>query len=145
MDRPGTCIILDKKYNIANSSCHFGSYGSIWTGQSPKKYYIDIRSFGPYIFFWWRTGPYTAVWPLVPWTICYVVPVYTLFLHRSISAFQSISRNSEGHVESVQPIKCTIFILICNKYIYKVGVISVVLLVNCTLIYIYICGCGRVV
>ena len=38
MDRPGTCIIiLDKKYNIANSSCHFGSYGSIWTGPSPKK------------------------------------------------------------------------------------------------------------
>ena len=29
-------IILDKKYNIANSSCHFGSYGSIWTGPSPK-------------------------------------------------------------------------------------------------------------
>jgi hypothetical protein len=40
MDRPGTCIILDKKCNIANSSCHFGSYGSIWTGPSPKKYYI---------------------------------------------------------------------------------------------------------
>ena len=37
--RNGTCIIiLDKKYNIANSSCHFGSYGSIWTGPSPKKY-----------------------------------------------------------------------------------------------------------
>ena len=34
----GTCIILDKKYNIADSSCHFGSYGSIWTGPSaPKK------------------------------------------------------------------------------------------------------------
>jgi hypothetical protein len=32
-----------------------------------------------------------------------VVPVYTQFLDRSISAFQSISRNSEGHVESVQP------------------------------------------
>jgi hypothetical protein len=34
MDWPGicTCIILDKKYNIANSSCHFGSYGSIWNG-----------------------------------------------------------------------------------------------------------------
>ena len=48
MDRPGTCIILDKKYNIANSSCHFGSYGSIWTGPSPKKYYMDLRSFGPY-------------------------------------------------------------------------------------------------
>ena len=39
----GTCIIiLDKKYNIANSSCHFGSYGSIWTGPSPKKYYLDL-------------------------------------------------------------------------------------------------------
>ena len=42
MDRPDTCIILDKKYNIANSSCHFGSYGSIWTGPSPKKYYMDL-------------------------------------------------------------------------------------------------------
>ena len=43
MDRPGTCIILDKKYNIANSSCHFGSYGSIWTGPSPKKYFMQGR------------------------------------------------------------------------------------------------------
>jgi hypothetical protein len=51
MDRPGTCIILDKKYNIANSSCHFVSYGSIWTGPSPKKYYMDPRSFGPYNIF----------------------------------------------------------------------------------------------
>ena len=42
--RNGTCIIiLDKKYNIANSSCHFGSYGSIWTGPSPKKYYMDLQ------------------------------------------------------------------------------------------------------
>jgi hypothetical protein len=24
------------------------------------------------IFFWWRTGPYTAIWPSVPWTICYL-------------------------------------------------------------------------
>jgi hypothetical protein len=51
MDWPGTCIILDKKYNIANSSCHFRSYGSIWTGPSPKKYYMDLRSFGPYNIF----------------------------------------------------------------------------------------------
>ena len=44
------------------------------------------------------------------------------FLDRSISAFQSISRNSEGHVESVQPIKCMIFILICNNdlYLYEI-------------------------
>ena len=44
--RNGTCIIiLDKKYNIENSSCHFGSYGSIWTGPSP------LRSFGAYTIF----------------------------------------------------------------------------------------------
>ena len=50
--RSGTCIIiLDKKYNIANSSCHFGSYGSIWTGPSPKKYHMDLRSFDPYNIF----------------------------------------------------------------------------------------------
>ena len=50
--RNGTCIIIfDKKYNIANSSCHFGSYGSIWTGPTPKKYYMDLRSFGPYNIF----------------------------------------------------------------------------------------------
>ena len=45
MDRPGicTCIILDKKYNIANSSCHFGSYGSIWNGSLfSTKYMINI-------------------------------------------------------------------------------------------------------
>jgi hypothetical protein len=22
------------------------------------------------IFVWWRTGPFTAIWPSVPWTIC---------------------------------------------------------------------------
>ena len=59
--RNDTCIIiLDKKYNIANSSCHFGSYAvhgpvrhqknSIWTSEAS----VHI------IFFWWRTGPYTA-------------------------------------------------------------------------------------
>jgi hypothetical protein len=52
MDRPGTCIILAKKYNIANSSWHLRSYGSIWTGPSPKKYYMDLRNFGPYNIFW---------------------------------------------------------------------------------------------
>jgi hypothetical protein len=76
-------IILDKKYNIANSSCHFGSYGSIWTGASPKKYYMDLRSFCPYNIFWWRTGPYTAIWPSVPWTICYI-----LFLELNVQIVQ---------------------------------------------------------
>ena len=51
MDRPDTYINLDKKYNIANSSCHFGSYDSISTGPSPKKYYMDLRGFGPYYIF----------------------------------------------------------------------------------------------
>ena len=50
MDRPGTCIIiLDKKYNIANTSCHFGS-----------------------------------VWSEVPWTICYRIPTFRLYLKLSI-------------------------------------------------------------
>ena len=44
--------------------------------------------------------------------------VFALLLDRSISAFQSISRNSEGHMESVQPIKCMIFILISNNICY---------------------------
>jgi hypothetical protein len=35
--------------------------------------------------------------------------VYTRFLDRFISATQSVSRNSEGHMESVQPIKCMLF------------------------------------
>ena len=49
MDRPGICIIiLDKKYNIANSSCHFRSYGSIWTGPSPKTYYMGLVHILPY-------------------------------------------------------------------------------------------------
>ena len=34
---------------------------------------------------------------------------------RSISACQSVSRNGEGHVKSVQPIKCMLFILIFNN------------------------------
>jgi hypothetical protein len=25
------------------------------------------------IFFWWRTGPYTAIWPEVTWSICYII------------------------------------------------------------------------
>jgi hypothetical protein len=51
----GPVTILGHHY-IANSSWHWGSYGSIWTGPSPQKYYMDR---------WWRTGPYTAIWPEV--------------------------------------------------------------------------------
>jgi hypothetical protein len=82
MDRPGTYIILDKKYNIANSSCHFGSYGSIWTGPSPKNIKWTSEASVHIIFFWWRTGPYTAIWPSVPWTICCIYVYFvSLFIH----------------------------------------------------------------
>jgi hypothetical protein len=65
--RNGPCIIiLDKKYNIAKSSCHFGSYGSIWTGPSPEKNIIWTSEASVHIkLFWWRTGPYTAIWPSI--------------------------------------------------------------------------------
>jgi hypothetical protein len=37
---------------IANSSWNWGSYGSIWTGPLPKKYYMARSFWGPYnIFF----------------------------------------------------------------------------------------------
>ena len=29
------------EYNITNSSWHFGPNGSLWTGMSPTKYYVD--------------------------------------------------------------------------------------------------------
>jgi hypothetical protein len=35
-------------------------------------------------------------------------------IDRSISASRSVSQNSEVHMESVQPIKCMLCILICN-------------------------------
>jgi hypothetical protein len=79
--RNGTCIIiLDKKYNIANSSCHFGSYGSIY---GPVRHQNNIiwtsEASVHIIFFWWRTGPYTAIWPSVPWTICYIMISKTVY------------------------------------------------------------------
>jgi hypothetical protein len=48
-----------------------------------------------------------------------VAPIYIRFLDRSISASQSVSRDSEGHVESVRPIKCMLFILICNNICHR--------------------------
>ena len=43
--RKGTCIIiLDKKYNIANSSCQLRViWQYIWTVPSPKKYYMNLK------------------------------------------------------------------------------------------------------
>jgi hypothetical protein len=86
MDRPGTCIILDKKYNIANSSCHFGSYGSIWTGPSPKKYYMDLRSFGPYnIFLVKDRSIYCHMTSFGPYNI-FLVTDRSIYCHMTLSA-----------------------------------------------------------
>ena len=60
------------------------------------------------------TGPKTVYRP--------VVPVYTRFLNRSISATQFVSRNREGHMETVQPIICILFILIFNNILYSINI-----------------------
>ena len=43
-------------------------------------------------------------------------PVYTRCCTGLLQQCQSVSRNSEDYMESVQSIKCMLFILICNKY-----------------------------
>ena len=53
----------------------------IWTSEASVYIIFFWWWTGPYtaiasvhiIFFWWRTGPYTAIWPSVPWTICYII------------------------------------------------------------------------
>jgi hypothetical protein len=45
------CIKYIIPVYIANSSWHWGSYGSIWTGPLPKKYYMDRSFWGPYNIF----------------------------------------------------------------------------------------------
>ena len=80
MDRPGTCIIiLDKKYNIANSSCHLGSYGSIWTGPQPNKYYMD-----------WSLGPYNI----------FLVTDRSIYCHMTLSAMNYLLHISRVFVKS---------------------------------------------
>jgi hypothetical protein len=41
-------------------------------GPSPKNIIRTSEASAQIIFFWWRTGPYTAIWPSVPWTISYI-------------------------------------------------------------------------
>ena len=43
-----------------------------------KKVYGSKRSWGPYNFLGQPTGPYTAIWPEVSWTICYIM-LFTSF------------------------------------------------------------------
>ena len=48
--KEGGYVRMSLRY-IANSSWHWGSYGSIWTGPSPKKYYMHRNFWGPYTIF----------------------------------------------------------------------------------------------
>ena len=69
MDRPGTCIILDKMYNIANSSCHFG-HMAVYEPVRHQKNIIWTSEASVHIIFF-GDGP--LIWPSVPWTICYML------------------------------------------------------------------------
>jgi hypothetical protein len=53
---------------------------------------------------WLRFGPYNILW----------VTSRSINCHIALRAMNYLL-NNEGHVGSVQPIKCMIFILICNK------------------------------
>jgi hypothetical protein len=60
----------------------------IWTSEaSVHIIFFWWRASVHIIFFWWQTCPYTAIWPSVPWTICYVLvhewPWYLLFVFPS--------------------------------------------------------------
>ena len=81
MDRPGTCIILDKKYNIANSSCHFGSYGSIWVGPSPKNIKWTSEASVHIIFFGWRTVHILPYDPQCHELFAIYMCIVSLFIH----------------------------------------------------------------
>jgi hypothetical protein len=40
------------EYNITNGSWHFGPNGSLWTGLSPTKQYMDLSFASVYIIFY---------------------------------------------------------------------------------------------
>ena len=65
----------DKKYTyiqqiVHGTEGHMAVYGPV---RHQKKYYMDRSFWGPFNIFGWRTGPYTAIWPEVTWTICYII------------------------------------------------------------------------
>jgi hypothetical protein len=63
---------------IANSPWHWGSYGSIWT------------------------GPYTAIWPEVTWTICYIITNFNRQYLETLWIGTKVYFNSTGiqlHIE----------------------------------------------
>jgi hypothetical protein len=95
----------------------------IWTSEASVHIFFWWRT-GPYtaiasvhiIFFWWRTGPYTAIWPSVPWTICYIVKLYTSF--SGLSFFDCPFYNVYLHLKS----QCTVVLkLIMRKNTVYIG------------------------
>ena len=50
-------LFLEAKHNKTNSSRHFGPNGSLWTGLSPTKYYMDLSFALVHIIFCvWHPG-----------------------------------------------------------------------------------------
>jgi hypothetical protein len=78
-----------------------------------------------------------------------VAPVNTRFLDQSISATQSVSRNSEDHMESIQPIKYMLFILIFNKFVLYLNTVDCIYLFRIMNMkginrcFVYVCKKGR--
>jgi hypothetical protein len=79
-----------------------------------QKFFKESRNLiGTAILYADIDGPKTMYRPVAPVYNTVFGPVLS-----SISASPSVSWNSESHMESVQPIKCMLFILICNNSIY---------------------------
>jgi hypothetical protein len=104
--------ILFYPYALWYTSIFYGPvHHQIWTSEAS----VHI------IFCWWRTGPYTAIWPSAPWTICYIT--YKIWMYITMHRGKRESQMFMGSV-----IKC--------HYIYSRDMDS--LLPLCIVIYIHI-------
>ena len=99
--RNGTCIIiLDKKYNIENSSCHFGSYGSIWTVPSPQKILYGPQKLRS-IYYFFCDGP-VHILPYDPLSAMnYLLYIYHQYISVNILQWVRIRTYSVSGHESI--------------------------------------------
>ena len=69
------------------------------------------------IFFWWQTGPYTAIWPSVPWPICYIMKFYFSGYIKLNSYLNKIGFNSSNLCDTCQQEETVEhFLLKCKLY-----------------------------
>ena len=69
------------------------------------------------IFFWWQTGPYTAIWPSVPWPICYIMKFYFSGYIKLNSYLNKIGFNSSNLCDTCQQEETVEhFLLQCKQY-----------------------------